>query len=115
MVKFSQNKYYKGNPKMVKIEKTQLQKTSILSTPQSNKSKPTPIFNLDSNDKQLGLEIESQTNKTKLTDEELKNAPSSDITINGKKQKATIVVDLSENKLYRYNKDGIILDGYHVA
>lgn len=100
---------------MVKIEKTQLQNTSILSTPQSNKSKLKPIFNLDSDDKQLGLEVESQTNKTKLTDDELKNAPSSDITINGKKQKATIVVDLSENKLYRYNEDGTILDGYHIA
>src|SRR5574344_348149 len=115
MVEFSQDNDYKGHPKMVKIEKTRLQNTSILPTTKGNQTKSSKIFDLDQDDNDMGLKVESQTNPTKLSDEELKNAPSSEITIAGKKQKATIVVDLSENKLYRYNEDGIILDGYHVA
>lgn len=45
----------------------------------------------------------------------LANAPSSQIEIAGKKQNASIVVDLSENRLYRYNKDGKAFEVYQVA
>lgn len=45
----------------------------------------------------------------------LANAPSSQIEIAGKKQNASIVVDLSENRLYRYDKDGKAFEVYQVA
>lgn len=56
-----------------------------------------------------------ELNPTQLGFDELSNAPDPTITINGKKQKATIVVDTKTNKLYRYEKDGQVKDGYHVA
>ena len=45
----------------------------------------------------------------------LANAPSSQIEVAGKKQNASIVVDLSENRLYRYDKDGKAFEVYQVA
>ena len=39
-------------------------------------------------------------------DEILKNAPDSEIIINGEKKNAAIVVDLNTNTLYKYNRDG---------
>lgn len=59
--------------------------------------------------------LEETWNKTQLGFDELLNAPNPEITINGKKLNATIVVDTKTNKLYRYDKDGNIQDGYHVA
>lgn len=54
-------------------------------------------------------------NKTQLGFDELFDAPSPEITVNGKKLNATIVVDTETNKLYRYNDNGELKDGYHVA
>lgn len=45
----------------------------------------------------------------------LANAPSSQIEIAGKKQNASIVVDLSENRLYRYDNEGKAFEVYSVA
>ena len=45
----------------------------------------------------------------------LAKAPSSQIEVAGKKQNASIVVDLSENRLYRYDKDGNAFEVYQVA
>ncbi len=45
----------------------------------------------------------------------LKNAPKPDITINGEKKKATIIVDLTKNILYRYDKNGEAIKAYLVA
>lgn len=59
--------------------------------------------------------VEETWNKTQLGFDELFDAPSPEITVNGKKMNATIVVDTETNKLYRYEKDGEVKDGYHVA
>ena len=45
----------------------------------------------------------------------LANAPKPDIVINGQKKKAGIVVDLSTNVLYRYDKDGNPINAYLIA
>lgn len=45
----------------------------------------------------------------------LANAPSCQIEVAGKKQKASIVVDLSENRLYRYDNEGKAYEVYSVA
>lgn len=45
----------------------------------------------------------------------LAKAPSPQIEVAGKKQNAPIVVDLSENRLYRYDKDGKAFEVYQVA
>lgn len=57
----------------------------------------------------------SKINPTALSIEELKNAPSPEIIIAGKKYNAGLVVDLSSNKLYRYDSEGDVTDGYRVA
>ena len=54
-------------------------------------------------------------NNTQLRFDELTKAPDPTIKVAGKNVKAGIVVDLSENKLYRYNSEGVVQDGYHVA
>lgn len=56
-----------------------------------------------------------ELNPTQLGFDELLEAPDPTITIKGKNHKATIVVDTKTNKLYRYEKDGQVKDGYHVA
>ena len=45
----------------------------------------------------------------------LKYAPNPDITIAGEKKKAGIVVDISKNILYRYDKDGNPINAYLIA
>lgn len=45
----------------------------------------------------------------------LANAPKPDIIIAGEKKKAGIVVDISKNILYRYNKDGNPTNAYLIA
>lgn len=59
--------------------------------------------------------IVEELNPTQLGFDELMDAPDPTITIKGKKQNATIVVDTKTNKLYRYNEDGQVKDGYKVA
>ena len=54
-------------------------------------------------------------NPTKLSDEELFAAPSPKVKIAGKEKNVGIVVDTKTNKLYRYDAEGEIVDGYHVA
>lgn len=54
-------------------------------------------------------------NPTQLNSDELTNAPSPKITIKGQKKLAGIVVDVTENKLYRYDSNGNVIDGYLVA
>lgn len=70
-------------------------------------------------DKSQNIEIVDsitiQKNPTELCQNELLNAPSPMVTIAGKKQNVGIVVDLAENKLYRYDQEGKVKDGYHVA
>ena len=45
----------------------------------------------------------------------LKNAPSPNVTVAGKRKKAAIVVDLSTNVLYKYDKTGKATHAYLVA
>ncbi len=45
----------------------------------------------------------------------LKNAPSPNVTVAGRRRKATIVVDLSTNVLYKYDKSGKATHAYLVA
>ena len=45
----------------------------------------------------------------------LLNAPNPDITIAGEKKKAGIVVDISKNILYRYDKEGNPVNAYLIA
>ena len=45
----------------------------------------------------------------------LKNAPKPDIIIAGEKKKAGIIVDISTNILYRYDKDGNPTNAYLIA
>lgn len=59
--------------------------------------------------------IVEELNPTQLGFDELLKAPDPTITIKGKQHKATIVVDTKTNKLYRYEKDGQVKDGYHIA
>lgn len=59
--------------------------------------------------------IVEDLNPTQLGFDELMNAPDPTITIKGKKHNATIVVDVDGNKLYRYDANGNIHDGYHIA
>jgi lipoprotein-anchoring transpeptidase ErfK/SrfK len=66
-------------------------------------------------DKIPSAEIESETMPTQLGFEDLVNAPNPKITINGEKINAGIVVDVNSNKLYRYNENGDVIDGFHVA
>lgn len=61
------------------------------------------------------MPAEKESNPTALSLEELQDAPSPEIVVAGKKQNAGIVVDLSSNKLYRYDSDGDVIDGYKVA
>lgn len=69
---------------------------------------------------EMGLSVQ-QTEQTSLKRIDkhdktiLANAPSSQIEVAGKKQNAAIVVDLSENRLYRYDKDGKAFEVYQVA
>ena len=48
-------------------------------------------------------------------DEILKNAPDSEVIINGEKKNAAIVVDLNTNTLYKYNQDGKAEKAYLIA
>ena len=59
--------------------------------------------------------IITPNNKTRLTNEELKAAPSPIINIAGKEKNVGIIVDTKTNKLYRYDNSGEVIDGYHVA
>lgn len=45
----------------------------------------------------------------------LKNAPSSEITVKGEKKYAKLVIDIRNNTLYKYDKDGNPLKAYLVA
>ena len=56
-----------------------------------------------------------ELNPTQLGFDELLNAPDPTITIKGEELNAGIVVDTKENKLYRYDENGTVIDGYHVA
>ncbi len=69
-----------------------------LSIQQTSQSSQAPLKRIDKHDKTI-----------------LANAPSSQIEVAGKKQNAAIVVDLSENRLYRYDKDGKAFEVYQVA
>ncbi len=54
-------------------------------------------------------------NKTRLSEQELKDAPSPIVKVAGKNRNAGIVVDISKNRLYRYDDNGDVLDGYKIA
>ncbi len=45
----------------------------------------------------------------------LANAPSADVTVKGEHKKATIVVDLTKNILYKYDKDGNAQKAYLIC
>jgi lipoprotein-anchoring transpeptidase ErfK/SrfK len=66
-------------------------------------------------DKVPSSEIESKVMPTQLGFEDLVNAPDPKIKVNGKEINAGIVVDVNSNKLYRYDDNGDVVDGYHVA
>lgn len=59
--------------------------------------------------------LAEQAFKTQLPEEELKAAPSPIITIANEEKIAGIVIDLSKNKLYRYDSLGNVTDGYIIA
>lgn len=56
-----------------------------------------------------------KVNSTSLNTLELVNAPNPKIVVKGEEKIAGIVVDVNDNKLYRYDENGDVLDGYHVA
>lgn len=59
--------------------------------------------------------VDSLVYKTQLPREALEQAPSPLITIAGEEKTAGIVVDVTENKLFRYDSLGCVIDGYIVA
>lgn len=59
--------------------------------------------------------VDSSRNNTAIDMVDLANAPSPVVEIAGKQKKVGIVVDLAENKLYRYDSDGNVVDGYSVG
>ncbi len=66
----------------------------------------------------LSVQQTEQTTPKKIDKHDktiLAKAPSCEIEIAGKKQKATLVVDLSENRLYRYDNEGKAFEVYSVA
>ena len=83
--------------------------------------------NQENIDNMMGLTIEkekkvqapkpdSKSNRVDKHDPELlKNAPKPDVKIAGEDKKAAIVVDLSENRLYRYKEDGEAFEVYSIA
>lgn len=82
---------------------------------------------VQNSDNMMGLSIEQgtkpqtpvKTNHSGRIDkhdpEILKNAPKADFKVAGEDKKAAIVVDLSENRLYRYNTEGEAFEVYSVA
>ena len=104
----------------VSLTRNQVSHDSVIT--QTNKEY-IPILEFEPNNNDMGLFIEKKSpppekplwNKTALTKDELKNAPSPIINIAGEKQKVSIVVDIDNNKLYRYDDEGNLVDGYHVA
>ncbi len=59
--------------------------------------------------------VDSLTYKTQLSQEILEQAPSPIITIAGEEKTAGIVVDVAENRLFRYDSLGRVMDGYVIA
>lgn len=56
------------------------------------------------------------TSSGRLTDSLLlRNAPSAEITIKGEKKLATLVVDIKNNLLYRYNQAGQAIEAFKMA
>ena len=74
-----------------------------------------PEVNIETVEDIANDDFGQEINPTQLRFDELAKAPDPTIKVAGKNVKAGIVVDLSENKLYRYNSDGVVQDGYHVA
>ena len=74
-----------------------------------------PEVNIETVEDISNDDFEQEINPTQLLFDELVKAPDPTIKVAGKNVKAGIVVDLSENKLYRYNSEGVVQDGYHVA
>jgi len=82
---------------------------------QSNGPVQVPDVHVEVVDSAVDNNFVQDFNKTQLRFDELAKAPNPTIKVGGKNVKAGIVVDLSENKLYRYNSEGVVQDGYHVA
>lgn len=59
--------------------------------------------------------VDSVGYKTLLSKEVLEQAPSPVITIAGEEKIAGIVVDVTENRLFRYDSLGCVIDGYVIA
>ena len=59
--------------------------------------------------------LKNTEDSTMLDSAELAHAPSPVVTIAGKKQSVGIVVDVTKNKLFRYDENGKVKDGYNVA
>lgn len=97
------------NSEMMKVQ--QEETNSIFSSGQMESESLGKIEGLSiQQTSQSGLKRIDKHDKTILA-----NAPSSQIEVAGKKQNAAIVVDLSENRLYRYDKDGKAFEVYQVA
>lgn len=59
--------------------------------------------------------IDTLAYKSQLSKEILEQAPSPVITIAGEEKTAGIVVDVTENRLFRYDSLGRVMDGYIIA
>ena len=96
---------------IINITKT-IALTSMLSVASLKQANSSQIYS---------LEMQQDTFERTITPQGVKDttilrlAPKPDIVINGKKKKAGIVVDLSTNILYRYDKDGNPINAYLIA
>lgn len=79
-----------------------------------SKIKNVEYVDLDSSGSDI-VETSKTQNPYQLNKADLKNAPSPAITIAGQEKKAGIVVDVNNNKLYRYDTDGNVVDGYVIT
>ena len=80
-------------------------------------SKPDSIISLspEIKDENVDSFVSSITPQGTVDKRILADAPNPDIIIKGEKKKAGIVVDISKNILYRYDKDGNPINAYLIA
>lgn len=111
---------------MVKINEisfntTSSQKINMANSPkeETNSIFSAPTSSTNTLSEIEGLSVQKTSNTSKVLDKHdatvLANAPSAELEIAGQKKNASIVVDLSENRLYRYDEEGKAFEVYSVA
>jgi lipoprotein-anchoring transpeptidase ErfK/SrfK len=97
--------------KIINITKT-IALTSMISVASLKQANSSQIYS---------QEMQQDTFERSITPQGVKDttilrlAPKPDIVINGKKKKAGIIVDLTKNILYRYDKNGNPINAYLIA